>query len=87
MAEKEAADLDESRRLLYMAIFAPQCKRYNLAGTLVNSLRHHRGFSDRDLESKVLMLVNGTVGSVADDEAEGWARKKIAQITEDLATL
>jgi hypothetical protein len=63
-------DADETRRLLYMAIVAPQCKRYNLAGTLINALRHHYSAEDPQLEIKVIRLVNGEM--VEGDEK--WAR-------------
>lgn len=78
-------DADETRRLLYMAIVAPRCKRYNLAGTLINALRHHHGVDDEDLEDKVVMLVNGD-----DAVTEGllpfknWAREQIAALTANL---
>jgi hypothetical protein len=41
IGDGDAADFDETRRLLYMALYAPLTKRYNLVGTLVNALVHH----------------------------------------------
>lgn len=37
----KSQDLDETRRLLYMALLVPRTEYYELAGTLVNALRHH----------------------------------------------
>jgi hypothetical protein len=42
--DTKGRDLDETRRLLYMAYFAvgrPDVKRHELAGTLTNALAHH----------------------------------------------
>jgi hypothetical protein len=78
MAQETSHDLDETRRLLYMALAAGKTKRYNLAGTLVNALRHHQGVTDPDLEEQVTSLVEGT----APDES--WARDRISRITTEL---
>ena len=76
-SDSDARDLDETRRLLYMALVASKTKKYNLAGTLVNALRHHQGVTDPDLEERVVAQVEG-----ADDEA--WARGQVARINADL---
>jgi hypothetical protein len=74
-----ARDLDETRRLLYMSLVASKTKKYNLAGTLINALRHHQGVSDPDLEDKVISQVEGVT-------ADGiWAREQIARINDELA--
>lgn len=70
-------DLDETRRLLYMALVTSKTKRYNLAGTLINALRHHQGITDPDLEDQVISQVEGS-----DDET--WARSQIEAITAQL---
>lgn len=42
MTTPEAVDdLDETRRLLYMALWVGSTDRYELAGTLTNALVHH----------------------------------------------
>lgn len=53
-------DLDETRRVVYMAIFAMRDNRFNheLAGTLANALLHH----------------SDTVGETATDWIRGWVR-------------
>ena len=83
MADKEN-DVDETRRLLYMAMISKGTKRYNLAGTIVNSLKHHHGYdiavhpvypsiASRELMEKVRQWVDG---EVADDD--NWLPELIA---------
>jgi hypothetical protein len=79
----DKTDFDETRRLLYMALLAPRTKRYNLAGTLVNALRHHHGVADPGLERKIVDLVNGE----ADEDTAGrekWLQGQIDRITAEL---
>lgn len=59
----KARDLDETRRLLYMALVASRTERYNLVGTLANALLHHSGYAadltaDEVLE-RLVSVVNG----------------------------
>ena len=68
-------DIDETRRLLYMALFAPKTKRYNLAASLVNAMRHHQGIDEEGMEEKILALVDG-----AQDADTEWARQHIARL-------
>lgn len=70
-----AHDLDEMRRLLYMALVADKTKKYNLTGTLINALRHHQGVTDADLEDRIISQVEGTAAD------ETWARGLIDRIT------
>ena len=46
IGDGDRKDFDETRRLLYMALLAGHTKRYNLAGTLVNALKHHHAVDD-----------------------------------------
>lgn len=80
MADMESRDrdLDETRRLLYMTLVVGRTKKYNLAGTLVNALRHHQGVTDADLEDKVVALVEGT-----ESADEDWVRAQIARINDE----
>lgn len=82
MADTESRDrdLDETRRLLYMALVVGKTKKYNLAGTLINALRHHQGVTDADLEGKVVAQVEGTDGA-----DETWVREQITRINDELA--
>lgn len=74
-----ARDLDETRRLLYMALLAPRTKKYELAGTLVNAIRHHQGVKDRNLELRVVSYLEGAPD--ADGGLERWVRAEIDRCT------
>lgn len=76
--ETSARDRDETRRLLYMALFTGKTKKYNLAGTLVNALRHHQGVQAPDLEAQVIDFIEGR------SEDETWMRDQIRQLIADL---
>lgn len=52
-------DLDETRRLLYMALAAGRTDRYNLVGTLTNALLHHS-----KLESDAVAVLDRLIGVV-----------------------
>lgn len=68
MTDEERRDLDETRRLLYMALAAPRTERYNLVGTIVNALRHHQGMLlDRSLSQALSTVVEIVEGSEAAD--------------------
>ena len=68
-------DMDETRRLLYMSLVAGRTKRYNLAGTLVNALKHHQG-----VDTPVDELLDRAVDAVEGHDT-GWARAEIDRIT------
>ena len=74
-----ARDLDETRRLLYIALFASKAKREpaSLIGTLVNALAHHSAKIDPNESGPklVALIVDGDV------EAGDWVREQIATIT------
>lgn len=77
-----AKDLDETRRLLYMALLAGRTKRYNLAGTVVNAIRHHQKADPDDdpavLEDRVVAYVEGTA------EDGTWVRDQIRRCIDAL---
>lgn len=73
-----AEDLDETRRLLYMTLFTHRTKRYNLAGTIVNAMRHHQGNDAPDLEERILAQVEGT------SPDDTWTRQQIARLSAQL---
>ena len=55
-------DLDETRRLLYMALYANRTGRYELVATLVNALAHHHNqpmISASESAPRLLRLVTG----------------------------
>lgn len=70
-------DRDETRRLLYMALYASRTDRYNLVGTLVNALAHHGSGLDADEAGEhVLTAVNGGDPT--------WVREQIARLTAEM---
>ena len=79
VTDVQARDLDETRRLLYMALLCKGTKKYNLAGTIINAIKHHQGVDidpDADggvasqaLIDKVVAYVNG---DVAEDDTWVW---------------
>lgn len=72
-----ATDFDETRRLLYMALLASRTKRYNLAGTLVNAIRHHQDAASEtldDLLTKAVAAVEGEPDGIT------WAREQLDRI-------
>lgn len=77
--EIEIRDLDETRRLLYMALACQSAgKRAELVGTLVNALRHHSRLMEgavMDNIAEVLGMVSGT------DEGRGFASMLIGACT------
>jgi hypothetical protein len=74
--EARRRDLDETRRLLYMALCAPRTKRYELAGTLINAIAHHQNAEVRGNE-----LVDRVVAFVNDDAPDDdWLRQQIARV-------
>lgn len=74
----QAHDLDETRRLLYMALLARHTKRYNLAGTLVNALKHHS-----KVDEPVDAIVEQVLACIEDrdPEADAWVNAQIVRIT------
>jgi hypothetical protein len=75
----DAHDLDETRRLLYMAMAASVTKRYELVGTLVNALTHHVDMSSENVLDRLLSLIEDP--SRAD---RLWAMETIVQLTQML---
>lgn len=67
-------DLDETRRLLYMSLYASRTDRYALVGTLVNALAHHSAKIDPEVSEPILLRV-------VDGGPAEWVREQIATIT------
>lgn len=73
-------DLDETRRLLYMAILRQQTEKYVLAGTLVNALAHHQHAGPPDeIAAHILAVIEQ-----ADPDSIEWAHNQIHRITAEL---
>jgi len=79
----DKTDLDETRRLLYMALAAVKTKKYELVGTLANALLHHSATETGDAEE----LIDRLVAAVDDLHADrSWIVDLIDSLTESLAT-
>ena len=85
MDEAARKDLDETRRLLYMALVFSRTDGYEVAATLINTLKHHQGVdpaedapeghASAELVDRVVNYVNGQGGS---DE---WLIAQIVRVT------
>ena len=80
----DKTDFDETRRLLYMAALVGKTKRYNLAGTLVNALKHHHAVDDLDVGEITGHVVAVIEGGDGEDAGRAWLKEQIARITEEL---
>jgi len=80
ITDAAARDLDETRRLLYMALLVRQTKKYNLAGTIVNAVKHHQG-QDIDTDELIARVVGYVEGT---DEDDGWVRDQIKRCIDTL---
>lgn len=78
LGESDRKDLDETRRLLYMSLVASRTKRYNLAGTLANAIKHHQGI---DIDTNDLL--DRVVGAVEGGET-AWVRSQIDRVNDAL---
>jgi hypothetical protein len=76
--------LDETRRLLYMALLCHNTEKYELAGTLVNALTHHHpdkndpGWSREVIADKVVNALDG------DEACRIWVARQIQRLTEEI---
>ncbi len=82
MAVNDPSEIDEVRRLLYMAKAASRTERHSLVGTLTNALAHH-GFGV-DAEEAMDQLVAAIDGS---SDGVEWVRDTIRQITDQVDAL
>jgi hypothetical protein len=81
MDDARRKDLDETRRLAYMALLVNRTKKYELAASLVNALVHHQQVDDRpELVIGRILDVLGEPGP-EQEEAEDWLRAQITRVT------
>lgn len=86
ISDGDVKDFDETRRLLYMALVASRTKKYNLAGTLVNALKHHHAvddLSDGEITDHVVAVLEGSDADPASD-SRAWLQAQIDRITAEL---
>jgi hypothetical protein len=81
LTDVDRADLDEIRRLMYMAQYLPLTDHAELVGTLVNAIVHHQNLDD-DADTVAQYLIaamdpdaTGHAGAV------GWLNDRIDVIT------
>ncbi|HEX9352308.1 MAG TPA: hypothetical protein VF933_00595 [Streptosporangiaceae bacterium] len=80
--EMRRRDLDETRRVAYMALASQKTQRYELAATIVNALAHHQSAIDPDEAMRhVTAIVNGDAGAAL---GERWLQGQIERITTEL---
>lgn len=77
----DKSGLDETRRLLYMALLVPRTEKYELAGTLVNALVHH--YPDLAEEWSWELVANRVIAVIEDtNEADpAWLLAQIRRFT------
>ena len=80
-AEARGRDLDETRRLAYMALVAPKTNHPDLVATVGNALAHHRSLLIPFEESAVHLAAFLDRGEY---ESEQWLRNLIYRITNEL---
>ena len=80
MEETRIKDLDETRRVGYMALLRPRTEKYELAATVVNALAHHRQVTE-STDEVIELVVDAIHG---DANARAWVRQQIDSITEEL---
>jgi hypothetical protein len=86
LTEEDAKDLDEIRRLLYMAMLRQRTEKYELAATIVNALVHHQGVDVpvNEVADRVIGVIEG-IGDITELASnELWARNLIDRISEKL---
>ena len=82
IGDGDRKDFDETRRLLYMALLVNRTKRYNLAGTLVNALKHHHAVDNLSADAVMDLVIAVIEGGPEADQA--WVRQQIDRITAEL---
>ncbi len=77
-------DLDETRRLLYTALYARSLdRRAELASTIINALAHHgAGIPAIDSEEHVVALLGEDGDDAARGHAMAWVKEQLDRITE-----
>lgn len=75
-------DLDETRRLLYMALAAGRTDKYNLVGTLTNALAHHSGLVKiGDAYDTITKLVEIVEAKSLNEQQVAWTASTIGTLT------
>jgi hypothetical protein len=81
--EDRKRDLDETRRLAYMALMSKGTRNYELAATIANALVHHQQAAEvGDALTYLTALADGGPGDTA--ASEEWLNEQIWGITSEL---
>jgi len=75
-------DLDETRRIAYMALACRETERYELVATTVNALAHHGSAVDPD--QAMTHLITIIRGGPDVDNSLAWLRGEISRLTLEL---
>jgi hypothetical protein len=75
-------DLDETRRIAYMALACRETERYELVATIVNALAHHGSAVDPDHAMRHLITI--IRGGPDVDNSLAWLRGEISRLTIEL---
>ena len=84
-AQKDASsrrDLDETRRLAYMALAGRGTRNYDLAATIANALAHHQQAADPGEAMRHLVTIAN--GGAGDSGSAAWLLRHIERITDAL---
>lgn len=78
-------DLDETRRLAYMALQLDEIPHAELNATLINALVHHGLETDQDVAmEQIAFLLSPNASTRTKDESKDWVFKQIERITDEL---
>jgi hypothetical protein len=79
--ERRRADLDETRRVAYMALLAKRTGEPELVATIANALAHHGlEVPFQEAADRLAFILHGDLGG----ENERWLREQIDRITAEL---
>jgi hypothetical protein len=81
MTDEAARDLDETRRLLYMALLVPRTRHWELAATIVNAVKHHQQVDIPT--SELIDRVTGYIESNGKKNGK-WVRGQIQRCIDEL---
>lgn len=77
----DAEDLDETRRLAYMALLDVDHRDRSLGGTLVNALVHHQKAAGQE---EAVAHVQSVLNSPRNEESRAWLKKHVERMTSEL---
>jgi hypothetical protein len=80
MRKDQARDLDETRRVLYMALLVHRTEKYEIAATAVNALLHHQG-----IDAPAGEVIENVLAAISGEPAgSAWVKEQVGIITDQL---